>query len=71
MIPAWDFFDYLVDGRMQPWTERSWINAGFFFITGVAMAYVGWSTMEDKYKDALRERQIAVDEINPSRPFEP
>lgn len=70
MIPAMDFVDYLVDGRMQPWSEKAWIDAGVYCITGVITGYVGWNTMEGKYKDALRERRIAVAE-NPSRPFEP
>ena len=71
MIPAKDFIDYLVDGAMHPWSEKFWIEAGVFFMTGVAMGYSGWSSMEEKYLDALRERQTAVDQLNPSRPFEP
>ena len=71
MIPARDFIDLLVDGRMQPWSEKFLIDAGVYFMTGVAMGYGSWSTMEDKYRDALRERQIAAAQLNPSRPFEP
>jgi hypothetical protein len=71
MIPTSDFIDYLVDGSMHPWSERFWINAGVYFMTGVAMGYSSWTSMENKYRDALRERRIPVAEINPSRPFEP
>lgn len=71
MIPAVDFANYLFDGKLQPWSEKFWINAGSYFITGVFMGYVSWASMEGKYKSALLERRIAAAEINPSRPFEP
>ncbi len=71
MIPAVDFTDYLFDGKMQPWSETFWIRTAGYFITGVIIGYVGWVTMEGKYKNALLERRITVAEINPSRPFEP
>src|SRR5262245_8796339 len=58
MIPTRDFIDYLVDGRMHPWSEKFFIDAGVFFITGVAMGYSSWRAMEGKYHDALRERKI-------------
>jgi len=71
MIPTRDFVDYLVDGSMHPWSEKFFVDAAVYFITGVAMGYASWRTMEGKYKNALREGRIAVPEINPSRPFEP
>jgi hypothetical protein len=71
MIPARDFIDYLVEGRMLPWSERAWIDAAVFCITGVVTGYASWSSMEEKYMDAVRERRIPVAEINSSRPLEP
>lgn len=68
LIPAVDFADYLFDGKMQPWSEKFWINAASYFITGVIIGYVGWASMEGKYKTALLERRIGVAEVNPSRP---
>jgi hypothetical protein len=70
MIPTRDFIDYLVDGRMQPWSEKFWLDAAVYFITGIVAGYASWTSMEGKYKDALRERRIAA-QINSSRPFEP
>jgi hypothetical protein len=71
MIPARDFIDYLIDGKMQPWGEKFWLDAAVYCVTGVVAGYASWTSMEGKYKDALRERGIAVAEINSSRPFEP
>lgn len=68
IIPAVDFLDYFRDGKMQPLSEKFWINAASYFITGVIIGYVGWASMESKYKTALLERGIAVPEVNPSRP---
>ena len=71
MIPVRDLIDYLVDGKMHPWSDKFWLDAAVYFITGIAMGYSSWRSMEGKYHDALRKHQVPVAEFNPSRPFEP
>lgn len=67
MIPFRDFSDYLVDGKMQPWSERFWIDAVVYCITGFVIGLVSWASMERKYKDALLEQGITGAEIDPPR----
>ena len=67
MIPARDFVDYLVDGKMQPWSERFWTDTIVYCITGVVVGLVSWSSLERKYENALLEHRIAAAEINPNR----
>jgi hypothetical protein len=67
MIPARDFSNYLVDGKMQPWSERFWADAIVYCITGVVVGLASWATMEGKYKKARLEYRIAAAEIDPPR----
>ena len=66
MIPARDFSDYLVDGKMQPWSESFWTHAVGSCLTGMAIGLVSWWSMEGRYKNALLDRRIALAEIDPS-----
>jgi fluoride ion exporter CrcB/FEX len=59
MIPVRDFIDYFVDGEMHPWSEKFLLDAAVYFITGVVAGYATWSSMEDKYADALRSQSVA------------
>jgi len=65
MIPARDFSDYLIDGQMQPWSERFLVNSVSYCIAGLLIGFFSWASMEGRYKNALLDQQIAAGEINP------
>ena len=67
LIPAKDFSDYFVDGKMQPWSETFWVNTITYCISGVFIGLFSWASMEGRYENALLEHQTAAGEIDPHR----